>query len=252
MSKVKFAGVFLCFLVLSACHPSPNAICLEPPSIDKKGVFRVPVMEVIDGDTVKVRLKGRVETVRLLLIDTPETHHPRLGVQPYGPEASRETHRLLDHKKVILEIAENQGRDKYGRLLAYLFTGGTSVEVDLLEKGLARVAYVIPPNTKYLDTFRMAEGLAKKARIGVWKVPGYADKEGYHPEVIGSRTKEGESTGNIATDSSGACGGRIKGNISKRGKIYHVKNDPFYSKTKAERCFNTEQEAQEAGFRPAK
>lgn len=252
MSKVKLVGLSLCFLVLSACHPTPKAIRLEPPSIDNHGVFQVPVTEVIDGDTIKVRLKGRDETVRLLLIDTPETHHPRLGVQPYGPEASRETHRLLDHKKVILEIGENQGRDKYGRLLAYLFVGGTSVEVDLLEKGLARVAYVIPPNTKYLDTFQKAEGIAQKARIGVWKIPGYADKDGFHPEVIGSSTKENEPTSSIAADSSGGCGGRIKGNISKRGKIYHVKNDPFYSKTRAERCFNTEQEAQEAGFRPAK
>jgi micrococcal nuclease len=255
VSKFQLLVLVLFSLFLAACQSAPQTIHLKPPPVDQTNVILVPVLQVVDGDTIKVNLNGREETVRVLLVDTPETHHPRLGIQPYGPEASTMTHRLLDHKKVTLELAENHSRDKYGRLLAYLFVGGESVEVDLLEKGLARVAYVFPPNTKYLKTYRLAEAIAKKEHLGIWKTPGYAEADGFHPEVIkfGSSEKSPKSSNlGYPPDSKGECGDKIKGNISKRGKIYHVVNDPFYLKTKAERCFSTEQEAVGAGFRSAK
>ncbi|HSU80090.1 MAG TPA: thermonuclease family protein [Candidatus Angelobacter sp.] len=255
MSKVQLVGLVLCFLFLGACRSGPQMVHLNPPSLSQKNVIRVSVLQVVDGDTIKVNLNGREETVRVLLIDTPETHHPKLGIQPYGPEASAETNRLLDNKQVTLELAENQGRDKYGRLLAYLFVGGESVEVDLLKKGLARVAYVIPPNTKYLKTYNLAEAIAKRARLGVWKTKGYVEADGFHPEMMKARPATSlpdMSTSGFTPDSKGGCGGEIKGNSSKRGNIYHVVNDPFYVKTKAERCFHTEQEAEQAGFRSAK
>lgn len=255
VSKGQLFVLALCCLFLVACQSEPQTIYLKPPPVNQKNVINVPVSQVIDGDTIKVNLGGREETVRVLLIDTPETHHPKLGIQPYGPQASAETHRLLDHKKVTLEMAENQGRDKYGRLLAYLFVGEESVEVDLLEKGLARVAYVFPPNTKYLKTYQLAESIAKKSRLGVWKTPGYVEADGFHPEAMKSSTPKKvpmSSSIGFAPDSKGDCGNQIKGNISKRGKIYHIVNDPFYLKTKAERCFNTKREAEEEGFRPAK
>jgi len=55
-------------------------------------------VEHVDGDTAKFRIGGKVETVRFLLIDTPETHHPKLGEQPLGKEAGEFTRNMLEHK----------------------------------------------------------------------------------------------------------------------------------------------------------
>lgn len=75
----------------------------------------------IDSDTVEINLKGKKEKVRMLCVDTPETHHSRLGVQPFGPEASNYTRKILYvGKEVKNEPGLGGGRDKYGRLLAYI------------------------------------------------------------------------------------------------------------------------------------
>ncbi|RYL93112.1 nuclease [Sporolactobacillus sp. THM7-4] len=230
------------------------------------------VIKVVDGDTIDVSYLGKVTTVRMLLIDTPETHHPRLGVQPYGPEASRYAHQLMDGKTVRLELAENGGHDKYGRLLAYVYVGGKSVEELQLARGFARVAYVIPPNTKYVDRYRAVEAQAKKKKLGIWSVNDYAQDDGYHPEVMkGTKayrevsgyihsSESGSSTetpktnvsGAFTPDSSGNCAGAIKGNVSARGKIYHMPSDPYYKVTRAEACFKSRKAAAQAGFRAAK
>ncbi|RYM05773.1 nuclease [Sporolactobacillus sp. THM7-7] len=231
------------------------------------------VLKVVDGDTIDVLYKGEENTVRMLLIDTPETHHPRKGVQPYGPEASDYSHHLMDGKTVRLELAAQGGRDKYGRLLAYVYADGKSVEESLLARGLARVAYVIPPNTKYVDRYRAIEAQAKNKRLGIWSVDGYAREDGYHPDVMkgtsayeeaqpkngasesgGSSVQDSKAKvpGQFAPDNQGSCGGAIKGNISERGKIYHMPSDAYYKATKAEACFKTREAAREAGFRAAK
>lgn len=223
-----------------------------------KSLVNAQVVKVIDGDTIKVRYNGQEETVRFLLVDTPETHHPKLGVQPYGPEASAYTHRLLDGQTVQLELAVNGGRDKYGRILAYIFHDGKSVEEALLSKGLARVAYVIPPNTKYINDYYTVEKKAKAKKIGIWSVQGYARSDGFHPEVMkNSQGNQGptldkttNTDGSFAPDASGGCTGAIKGNITRNGsKIYHLSTDRYYKVTKAEECFKTIKKAVSAGFR---
>lgn len=161
-----------------------SSVQLKPPKIDQEHVVRAPVTKVIDGDTIKVMLNAQETTIRLLLVDTPETHHPTLGIQPLGPAASAEVHRLLDNQEAILEFAENGEKDHYGRTLAYVFTDHESIEMDLLVKGLARVAYVYPPNTHYLKDYLNAEARAKREHIGIWKYPGYVQSDGYHPEVV--------------------------------------------------------------------
>ncbi|BBN99566.1 hypothetical protein St703_22710 [Sporolactobacillus terrae] len=229
------------------------------------GGVHTKVIKVVDGDTFQVLYQKKVVTVRVLLIDTPETHHPSLGVQPYGPEASSNAHKLLDGKTVTLELAKNGGRDKYGRLLAYVFVDGRSFEALQLAAGLARVAYVYPPNTKYVDQFRAVEQQAKTKRLGVWSVNGYAAADGFHPDLmkgtdayreIQGRSKPAKQPSAASAESNsspdGACQGKIKGNISSRGKIYHMPSDPYYKVTKAERCFKSRTEAENAGFRAAK
>jgi micrococcal nuclease len=226
---------------------------------------------VVDGDTLDVIYQKKVTTVRVLLIDTPETHHPILGVQPYGPEASAYAHQLLDGKTVNLEVAVNGGRDKYGRLLAYVFVGGRSYEGLQLSKGLARVAYIFPPNTKYLNQYRADEAAARQKRLNIWSVGGYARADGFHPEVMkgtaaykeidrGTSSRQGNVSksaaasvsGGFSPDSSGNCGGAIKGNVSNRGKIYHLPSERYYKVTKAEVCFKTRSAAAHAGFRASR
>ncbi|WP_203232820.1 thermonuclease family protein [Staphylococcus ursi] len=123
----------------------------------------------IDGDTSKFNIEGKEKTVRYLLIDTPETKHPRLGVQPFGREASERTRSLLSSaQKIEIEYDVGPKTDKYGRDLAYVFVDGKMVNEILVREGLAKVAYVYPPNTKYLDRLKAAEALAKQEKLGIW------------------------------------------------------------------------------------
>ena len=79
----------------------------------------------------------RVEAVRFLLVDTPETKHPRLGEQPFGQEAKAFTKKMLEGKTVQLE-KDVSDRDKYNRLLYYLYVDGKSVQEELLQKWIGK------------------------------------------------------------------------------------------------------------------
>jgi endonuclease YncB( thermonuclease family) len=89
------------------------------------GAYQHPdnmVVRVIDGDTIVVQVNGHPETVRLIGVDTPETKDPRKPVEYFGKEASRFTATLVKGQQVRLEIQTNPtSRDRYGRLLAYVF-----------------------------------------------------------------------------------------------------------------------------------
>jgi len=214
----------IALLFLASCQSTPEKV---PATVER----------VIDGDTLKVHIGKKEETVRLLLVDTPESVHPTKPVQPFGPEASAFVKSLLPRgTKVELELDVRE-RDKYGRLLAYVWLGKTMVNELLLEKGYARVAYVFEPNTKYVDEFRHIQEKARKKRLNIWSIEDYATDRGFREEVVRSQTS--------------ACPNpKIKGNITKNGeKIYHVPNSPQYNATKAEVMFCTEKEAQAAGFR---
>lgn len=128
------------------------------------------VEDVIDGDTVKVRLaKGSIETVRYLLIDTPETHHPHRGREELGVEAFLANREIVENRKVFLELDLNE-RDKYGRLLAYLWLDKEKkfmVNEELVRRGFA-MPLTIPPNVKYTDRIHEALSVARKTESGLW------------------------------------------------------------------------------------
>ncbi len=125
------------------------------------------VIRAIDGDTVVVRTgSGRTETVRLLGIDTPETHDPRKPVQCFGPEAAAYTKRALTGRRVRLEL-DVEARDKYGRLLAYVYLDREPYNERLLKLGYARLL-VIPPNGSHARTMLHEEIDARAARVGLW------------------------------------------------------------------------------------
>lgn len=122
------------------------------------------VSRVVDGDTF-VLASG--ERVRLIGIDTPETVHPNKGVEAYGREASAFTKSLLAGKRVRLEF-DVEPRDRYGRLLAYVYlSDGTFVNAELVKRGFAQ-ASTYPPNVKHAATFRELQREAREARRGLW------------------------------------------------------------------------------------
>ncbi|MEK4792373.1 thermonuclease family protein [Bacillus sp. FSL K6-2971] len=134
----------------------------------EQNLISAVVVNVVDGDTIDVRMKsGKQERVRFILVDTPETVHPKKGEEPFGREASDFTKKTLSGQKVDLKLGV-QERDKYGRLLAYVYLkDGTMINELLLQKGLARVA-VFPPNTEFVDQFRDIEAQAQKEHKGIW------------------------------------------------------------------------------------
>ena len=128
--------------------------------------FGARVTDAVDGDTVQVMSGSGEDTVRLLGIDTPETHHPTKGLECFGPEASAYTERALTGRRVELEL-DVEHRDQYGRLLAYVLIDGRRFNDDLLRRGYARLL-VIPPNGVHSRAMLEAELEAKRSGRGLW------------------------------------------------------------------------------------
>ncbi len=124
----------------------------------------VKVKRVIDGDTL---LLTNGEKVRLIGVDTPETKHPQKPVQRFGREAYLFTRELVEGKEARLEF-DWQRRDKYGRLLAYVYlTDGTFLNAEIIIQGYG-FAYTRFP-FKYLEEFRKYEREARENGKGLWK-----------------------------------------------------------------------------------
>ncbi|MBS4207420.1 thermonuclease family protein [Bacillus sp. FJAT-50079] len=209
---------------------------------DDSSRISATVLRAVDGDTIEVQLKnGEKEKVRMILIDTPETKHPQLGVQPFGEEASEFTKKMLVGKKIELELDVSE-RDRYGRVLAYVWIEGINFNRLLVETGYARVA-IFPPDIKYVDDFEEAQDKARQEAVGIWSIENYVHDKGF-------KDSEQEVSKQVS-EVDEKC--KIKGNInSKKEKIYHLPSGQYYEQVIPEQWFCTEEEAQEAGFRASK
>lgn len=126
------------------------------------------VVRIVDGDTIIVKMGSKNERVRLIGVNTPESVKPNTAVEKYGKEASKFTKKLLEKQKVRLEF-DVQQRDKYSRLLAYVYlTNGKMVNKILLQEGYAQVM-TVPPNVKYQKEFVKLQKNARKEKKGLWK-----------------------------------------------------------------------------------
>lgn len=143
------------------------------------GYIPVELVKTIDGDTIRVMYEGKERKLRYLLIDTPELNHKQQGKQPFSEEATKRNDELLKSGNIEIEFDIGEREDKYGRLLAYVYVDGESVQQQLVEEGLARVAYIYPPNTKHLDPFKDAEGKAQQAGTGIWSIEDYVTNRGF-------------------------------------------------------------------------
>lgn len=134
----------------------------------------------VDGDTTVLRIDGKEQKVRFLLVDTPETVKPKTKVQPYGLEASKRTKELLSTaSEIIFEYDKGDKTDRYGRALGYVFVDGMLLQETLVREGLARVAYVKEHNTKYLLELEEAQEKAKNESLRIWSIPGYVTERWY-------------------------------------------------------------------------
>jgi micrococcal nuclease len=125
------------------------------------------VVKVVDGDTIHVRIGERVETVRYIGVNTPEVHHPTRGEEPGGRAAWEVNRALVASRHVRLDL-DVRARDRYGRLLAYVWVGGTMINAELVDRGYAQVM-TVPPNVRYQQLFLRLQRQAREAGRGLWR-----------------------------------------------------------------------------------
>ena len=143
----KILILFILFLSISCSNPQ-ILICTK----------------VIDGDTIVL---SNGEKVRLIGVDTPETKHPQKPVEYFGKEATAFTNKMVGGKVVKLKY-DVQRRDKYGRLLAYVYlVDGTFLNAEIIKQGYGHVYTKVP--FKYLEKFKQYEEEAREAKRGLWK-----------------------------------------------------------------------------------
>ena len=130
-------------------------------------VLEGTVVRIVDGDTIYVKIGDRVEKVRYIGMNTPEVHHPTKGEEPGGREATEANRRLVAGKRVRLET-DVQARDRYGRLLAYVWVGDVMVNAELVRQGYAQVM-TVPPNVRHQELFVKLQREAREAGRGLWR-----------------------------------------------------------------------------------
>ncbi len=122
------------------------------------------VTRIVDGDTIECEELGRV---RLIGMDTPE-----LSQAPYGRRATQALADLLpDDRRVQLEL-DVERRDRYGRLLAYVWADGAMINWQLVRQGWALVL-TYPPNVAYVEWFTSAQRRAREDEVGLWATPAF-------------------------------------------------------------------------------
>jgi micrococcal nuclease len=162
---------FLCACCVSCTSSSPTTDdddVLDDARLTDN-VTTARVLDVIDGDTIELRIGKRNETVRLIGIDTPETVHPTKPVECFGAEASTYLASLLPKDTQVRIQRDVEARDYYDRLLLYVYRASDNLFVNqhMVETGHAR-AYPFEPNTAFARTFAAVSYAAQTAGMGLW------------------------------------------------------------------------------------
>jgi micrococcal nuclease len=140
-------------------EPAPSA-----PSASSSG----KVTRVVDGDTIHVSVGGRDETVRYIGMDTPESVKPGTPVQCFAERASAFNKHLVAGERVRL-VRDAEERDRYGRLLAYVYRSRDNLFVNArLVIGGYAVPLTIPPNVAHENEFRLLAATARRKGRGLW------------------------------------------------------------------------------------
>ena len=135
---------------------------IKVPNVKEKVLFS----KCSDGDTASFIINGEEKKVRFLAINTPEIGE---NVEPFGKEASEYTcNKIKNAKEIYLEYdGASDKEDKYGRVLAFVHVDGKLLEKELIQNGLAKVAYIYG-DYEYVDELRKEEEIAKSKKVGIW------------------------------------------------------------------------------------
>jgi micrococcal nuclease len=160
--------VALALVALTACSSAAGSKAAAPSTSGGATVERV-----VDGDTIIVHIGGRRERVRLIGIDTPESVKPNTPVQCFAIEASNRTKALLPPGTPVRLVADVEQRDKYKRLLAYVYRvkDNLFVNLSLAHDGYAQ-PYTFPPDVAHTNELVSAAADARNAGRGLWSACG--------------------------------------------------------------------------------
>ena len=126
-------------------------------------LIQYEVIRVIDGDTVELK---NGERLRYNDIDTPETVHPSKPIECYGPQASSKNKELVEGEIIFVELG-NPTKDRYGRLLGYVYIDDLFVNAELVRGGYAEVNSYGNPGSE-LSNLLEIEKNAKESMKGLW------------------------------------------------------------------------------------
>lgn len=153
----------LASLVLSLWHE---------PLLAKEALHEARVHEVHDGDTITLRLDGKKYRTRLIGIDAPE-----MGQRPWGRKAKDHLIQIMKRTNWTVYVETDEERqDKYGRLLAYLWTKKHVLINEMMISDGYAVSFTIEPNTKYSDRFSKAESRAREKQKSIWGRQGLKER----------------------------------------------------------------------------
>lgn len=248
-----------------AVAPTPAADSSAAASSSEGG--QGVVVSVTDGDTLRIRVHGVEERVRLLNIDTPETKHPQIGVECLGPEASAALTGMLPPGTVVTLQYDREPRDHYGRLLAGVSTGGVLINAEMARLGYGEpVTY--PPNAMFRPAVdaawaearahgrgRFAAGLsctpgAAQAAAPTTTAPAPAAPAAPAPTV---QAPAAAGIGPVAGDAATkTCPASHPVKANDNSGIYHLPHHQAYSRTNARHCYTTAVAAEADGYRAAR
>ena len=214
-----------------------------------KGSVKATVDRVVDGDTMKLKLDKTKEvvTLRLLLVDTPESVKKGVDPQPYSIEASNFAKNTLKAgDTVYIEYDEGDKTDKYDRHLGYLWyysndnSNWQMFNETLISQGYARVGYIYSQK-RHLDEFYKAQDYAKSNKLNIWSVDGYVTDRGYDVDAYNSNKNTSSNSSSSSNNIVYANGG------SSSSNKYHSTKDAHNMKGAVKM---TEKEAKSKGYVP--
>jgi len=209
------------------------------------------VVEVIDGNTIRVNLGDRAETVRYIGINTKETNLPTRSPDPSGGEGAEANRELVARQQIRLEL-DAQERDREGRLLAYVYVADKMVNAELVRRGSAEIM-TIQPNVRHRDLFVTLEQEARDEKRGLWADPS----EPTTPTAVAQADLNTRERPGVPPESAWTCpvSQPIKGNRSTYSSgrcIFHVPDGELYGATKPDRCYATVDNARQDGCQAAR
>jgi len=193
---------------------------------------------VIDGDTIEL---ARGDKVRYIGIDTPEMDATDPQILALAHQATQVNRALIQDKqlRIVLDVQE---RDRYGRVLAYVYAGGVFVNAALVASGYAQVA-TYPPNVRYADYFAALQAQARAGGRGLWAL---------EPEDQETQPTTSAATSSSSQPSATSSSGRFVG--SRGSNVYHYPSCHHAKRIKPENriYFSSSQDARAKGYRPCK